>query len=259
MPDAQPRLLGVLETVLYYEPEQEAEVESFYRDVLSRRRPGAAASARSTSAIRPGTSWRSRRPTSGRRSRDCGTAHVPPFEGTGRSTIKTTDRRHRSRSRVPRQEVKGLPAAVVLMSLCVAIAAGCGGAPEATPEQAQSVAQRFVTELIERHDVEAALAYAPGLRTDIELAIDDAVSDKLRLVGGVREGCVREDFFDLPTDGPCYRVRLRGDPVPDPGHPGLCTIAFGWLSIALTPTGDPPTVRAIVFQGGGRYSKCKST
>ncbi len=37
MPNAQPRLLGVLETVLYYETEQEAEVESFYRDVLGLR------------------------------------------------------------------------------------------------------------------------------------------------------------------------------------------------------------------------------
>jgi len=50
-------------------------------------------------------------------------------------------------------------------------------------------------------------------------------------------------------------VRLRGDPAPEPGNPGLCTIAFGWLSIALTPTGDPPTVRAIVFQGGFRYTE----
>lgn len=37
MRDAQPRLFGVLETVLYYETEQEAEVESFYRDVLGLR------------------------------------------------------------------------------------------------------------------------------------------------------------------------------------------------------------------------------
>ncbi len=148
-----------------------------------------------------------------------------------------------------------LPVIAVLLLVCAAAVSGCGGAPETTPEQARSVAQQFVTELIERHDVEAALTYAPGLRTDIELHIEDAVSDKLHLVGGVREGCVREDFFDLPTDGPCYRVRLRGDPVPDPGHPGLSTIAFGWLSIALTPAGDPPTVRAIVFQGGFRYTE----
>ena len=37
MPDARPSLLGVLETVLYYETEQEAEVESFYLDVLGLR------------------------------------------------------------------------------------------------------------------------------------------------------------------------------------------------------------------------------
>lgn len=82
-----------------------------------------------------------------------------------------------------------------------------------------------MTELIERHDVEAALAYAPGLRTDIELHIEDAVSDKLRLVGGVREGCVREDVFDLPTDGPCYRVRLRADPARSSGYRRLSTRA----------------------------------
>ena len=37
MPNAQPRLLGVLETVLYYETAQEEEVERFYRDVLGLR------------------------------------------------------------------------------------------------------------------------------------------------------------------------------------------------------------------------------
>lgn len=37
VPSARPRLLGVLETVLYYASEQEEEVERFYRDVLGLR------------------------------------------------------------------------------------------------------------------------------------------------------------------------------------------------------------------------------